>query len=61
MVCEQSVNEFLGEGRLSEMELAAALDEARGGLAKLGAWRDEGALPLLALPGGAPKACADLI
>lgn len=51
MPYNQSIDNCLGEGRLSEAELAAALDEARGGLAQLRAWRDDGSLPLLALPG----------
>jgi len=41
----------IGDGGLSEPELAAALEEARGGLAQLRGWRDDGTLPLLALPG----------
>lgn len=51
MPYEQSIEDCLGEGRLSEEELATALDEARDGMAQLRAWRSEGSLPLLALPG----------
>jgi glucose-6-phosphate isomerase len=51
MSYSQSIDNCLGEGRLSETELAAALEQARGGLARLRAWRDDGSLPLLALPG----------
>jgi glucose-6-phosphate isomerase len=51
MSYRQSIDECLGEGRLSEEELIAALEQARLGLAQLRVWRDEGSLPLLALPG----------
>ena len=50
MAYEQSIDACLGEGRLTETELAAALEEARGGLAQLRAWHDDASLPLLALP-----------
>ena len=51
MSYEQSIHECLGADRLSEDELIAALEQTRGGLAQLRAWRDDGSLPLLALPG----------
>lgn len=50
MAYRQSIDECLGEGRLSEAELAAALAEALGGLAQIRSWRDAESLPLLALP-----------
>ena len=51
MAYEQSIDDCLGEGRLSESELTAALAQARLGLAQLRAWHGDGSLPLLALPG----------
>jgi glucose-6-phosphate isomerase len=51
MSYSQSIDNCLGEGRLSEAELAATLEQARGGLAQLRAWHGGGSLPLLALPG----------
>jgi glucose-6-phosphate isomerase len=41
----------IGARGLSEEELAAALEQARLGLAQLRAWRESDFLPLLALPG----------
>lgn len=41
----------LGEHGLNEVEPTAAPEQRRGGLAQLRAWRDDGALPLLALSG----------
>jgi glucose-6-phosphate isomerase len=41
----------IGERGLGEPELAAALEQTRGGRARLRTWRDDGSLPLLALPG----------
>lgn len=51
MSYNQSIENCLGEGRLSEAQLATALDEARLGLAQLRAWHESDFLPLLALPG----------
>ena len=51
MSYSQSIDNCLGEGRLSEAKLAATLEQARGGLAQLRAWHGAGSLPLLALPG----------
>ncbi|MBE9555820.1 MAG: glucose-6-phosphate isomerase [Proteobacteria bacterium] len=50
MSYSQSIDSCLGEGRLSEEELASALGEARLGLAQLRAWHESDFLPLLALP-----------
>lgn len=51
MTYKQSIDDCLGAGRLSESELAAALEQARLGLAQLRAWRESDFLPFLALPG----------
>ncbi|MCK5273414.1 MAG: glucose-6-phosphate isomerase, partial [Alphaproteobacteria bacterium] len=51
MSYSQSIDNCLGEGRLSEAQLAGALGQARLGLAQLRAWRESDFLPLLALPG----------
>ena len=51
MSYKQSIDNCLGAGRLSEAQLAAALEQARGGLAQLRAWHGDDSLPLLALPG----------
>jgi glucose-6-phosphate isomerase len=55
MSYEQSIDNCLaaaiGERGLGEPELAAALEQTRGGRARLRTWRDDSSLPLLALPG----------
>ncbi len=55
MSYEQSIDTCLaaaiGKPGLDEAELTAALEQTLGGLAKLRAWRDDGSLPVLALPG----------